>query len=306
MSTGRGYPRDPGLAARMLFVMFLLGLLYVAVMAGLFASGINPAAVLLIAGGLLFAQYYFSSKIALFSMHAKEVSPAEAPQLHGIVDRLCALADMPKPRVALADSDVPNAFATGRSPKDAVVCATTGIMRRLEPAELEAVLAHELSHVAHRDVAVMTIAGFLGVVAGFITRSMFWFGPGMTGGHRDDDRDNGAMQWMVILLVSIIVYAISFLLTRALSRYRELSADRGAAVITGSPSTLASALVKVTGAMGQIPTRDLRSAEAFNAFYFAPALAPGFSISSLFATHPTLERRLEQLAELERSMGRPA
>jgi heat shock protein HtpX len=305
MSTRRGYPRDPGLAARMLVVMFLLGLLYVAVMAGLFAAGINPALVLIIAGGLLFAQYYFSSKIALFSMHAKEVTPAEAPQLHGIVDRLCALADMPKPRVAIADSDVPNAFATGRSPHDAVVCATTGIMRRLEPAELEAVLAHELSHVAHRDVAVMTIAGFLGVVAGFITRSMFWFGPGMTGGHRDDDDNGGAAQWMVILLVSVIVYAISFFLTRALSRYRELSADRGAAVITGAPATLASALVKVTGSMGQIPTRDLRSAEAFNAFFFAPALAPGFSISSLFATHPSLDRRLAQLAELERSMGQP-
>ena len=217
LSARGGYPRDPGLAARMLFVMFLLGLLYVAVMAGLFAAGINPALVLIIAGGLLFAQYYFSSKIALFSMHAKEVTPEEAPQLHGIVDRLCALADMPKPRVAIADSDVPNAFATGRSPHDAVVCATTGIMRRLEPAELEAVLAHELSHVAHRDVAVMTIAGFLGVVAGFITRSMFWFGRGMTGGHRDDDDNGGAAQWMVILLVSVIVYAISFFLTRALS-----------------------------------------------------------------------------------------
>jgi heat shock protein HtpX len=308
MSTGRGYPRDPGLAARMLFVMFLLGLLYVVVMGGLIASGMNFGVVLIIAGGLLFAQYYFSSKIALFSMHAREVSPEEAPQLHGIVDRLCALADMPKPRVAIAESDVPNAFATGRSPKDAVVCATTGIMRRLEPAELEAVLAHELSHVAHRDVAVMTIAGFLGVVAGFITRSMFWFGPGITGGGgRDDDRENNAfLQWMVILLVSVVVYAISFLLTRALSRYRELSADRGAAVITGAPSTLASALVKVTGAMGRIPTRDLRAAEAFNAFFFTPAAAPGFSISSLFSTHPTLEQRLEQLAELERAMGHPA
>jgi heat shock protein HtpX len=306
MSTGRGYPRDPGLAARMLFVMFLLGLLYVAVMGGLIASGMNFGAVVIIAGGLLFAQYYFSSKIALFSMHAKVVSPDEAPQLHGIVDRLCALADMPKPRVAIAESDVPNAFATGRSPKDAVVCATTGILRRLEPAELEAVLAHELSHVAHRDVAVMTIAGFLGVAAGFITRSMFWFGGGIgMGGGRDDDDNNGA-QWLVIMLVSILVYAISFLLTRALSRYRELSADRAAAIITGAPAILASALVKVTGAMGQIPTRDLRAAEPFNAFFFTPAAAPGFSISSLFSTHPTLERRLEQLAELERAMGHPA
>jgi len=302
MSTGRGYPRDAGLAARMTFVMFLLGLLYVAVMAALIAAGVNFAFVFVLAGGLLFAQYYFSSKIALFSMNAREVTPAEAPQLHGIVDRLCALADMPKPRVAIADSDVPNAFATGRNPSDAVVCATSGILRRLEPAELEAVLAHELSHVAHRDVAVMTIAGFLGVAAGFITRSMFWFGPGIGGGGRGrrNDEEN---EFLIIMLVSILVYAISFLLTRALSRYRELSADRGAAVITGAPSTLASALVKVTGAMGQIPTRDLRAAEPFNAFFFTPAAAPGFSISSLFSTHPTLEQRLAQLAELERTMG---
>ena len=302
MSTGRGYPRDAGLAARMTFVMFLLGLLYVAVMAALIAAGVNFAFVFVLAGGLLFAQYYFSSKIALFSMNAREVTPAEAPQLHGIVDRLCALADMPKPRVAIAESDVPNAFATGRNPSDAVVCATSGILRRLEPAELEAVLAHELSHVAHRDVAVMTIAGFLGVAAGFITRSMFWFGPGIGGGGRGrrDDEEN---EFLLIMLVSIVVYAISFLLTRALSRYRELSADRGAAIITGAPSTLASALVKVTGAMGQIPTRDLRAAEPFNAFFFTPAAAPGFSISSVFSTHPTLEQRLAQLSELERQMG---
>jgi len=303
-TTGRGYPRDAGLAARMTFVMFLLGLLYVAVMAALIAAGINFAFVFILAAGLLFAQYYYSSKIALFSMHAREVSPAEAPQLHGIVDRLCALADMPKPRVAIADTDVPNAFATGRNPNDAVVCATTGILRRLEPAELEAVLAHELSHVAHRDVAVMTIAGFLGVAAGFITRSMFWFGgAGMGGGRRGRDEEN---EMLLVMLVSIVVYAISFLLTRALSRYRELSADRGAAIITGAPSTLASALVKVTGAMGRIPTRDLRAAEPFNAFFFTPAAAPGFSISSFFSTHPTLEQRLAQLAELERQMGHPA
>jgi heat shock protein HtpX len=289
----------------MTFVMFLLGLLYVAVMAALIAAGINFAFVFVLAAGLLFAQYYYSSKIALFSMHAREVTPAEAPQLHGIVDRLCALADMPKPRVAIADTDVPNAFATGRNPNDAVVCATTGILRRLEPAELEAVLAHELSHVAHRDVAVMTIAGFLGVAAGFITRSMFWFGGAGIGGGRGRGRDE-ENEMLLIMLVSVVVYAISFLLTRALSRYRELSADRGAAIITGAPSTLASALVKVTGAMGRIPTRDLRAAEPFNAFFFTPAAAPGFSISSLFSTHPTLEQRLAQLAELERQMGHPA
>ena len=213
---------------------------------------------------------------------------------------------MTKPRVAIADTDVPNAFATGRSPSDAVVCATTGILRRLDPAELEAVLAHELSHVAHRDVAVMTIASFLGVVAGFITRSMFWSGGGFGGGRGRQQRRRRTTSRSVIMLVSIVVYAISFLLTRALSRYRELAADRGAAIITGAPSMLASALVKVTGEMGRIPTRDLRAAEPFNAFFFTPAAAPGFSISSLFSTHPTLEQRLAQLAELERQMGHQA
>jgi len=305
MSTGqRGYPRDPGLAARMVFVMFLLGLLYVGVMALLLSAGLNFGLVLVIAAAGLFAQYWFSSRIALYAMNAREVSPAEAPELHGIVDRLCALADMEKPRVAIADSDVPNAFATGRSPKDAVVCATTGILRRLSPPELEAVLAHELSHVAHRDVAVMTIAGFLGVAAGFLTRMMFWFGPMAGGG--DDDDDGGAGAWFAIIAVSVVVYGLSFLLTRALSRYRELAADRGGAIITGAPATLAAALVKVTGAMGSIPTRDLRAAEPFNAFFFTPAAAPGFSISSLFSTHPPLERRLAQLAELEQSLGRPS
>jgi len=304
MSTGRGYPRDPGLAARMVFVMFLLGLLYVGVMALLLSAGLNFGLVFLIAAGGLFAQYWFSSHIALYAMNAREVTPAEAPELHGIVDRLCALADMEKPRVAIAESDVPNAFATGRSPKDSVVCATTGILRRLTPPELEAVLAHELSHVAHRDVAVMTIAGFLGVAAGFITRMMFWFGPMIGGG--DDDDEGGAGSWLAIMAVSIVVYGVSFMLTRALSRYRELAADRGGAIITGAPATLAAALVKVTGAMSSIPTRDLRAAEPFNAFFFTPAIAPGFSISSLFSTHPPLERRLAQLAELEQSLGRPS
>src|SRR5919199_4116345 len=218
MSTQRGYPRDPGLAARMLFVMFLLGLLYVVVMGGLIASGMNFGAVLIIAGGLLFAQYYFSSKIALFSMHAREVSPEEAPQLHGIVDRLCALADMPKPRVAIAESDIPNAFATGRNQKAAVVCATTGILRRLDEPELEAVLAHELSHVAHRDVAVMTIASFLGLLAGFVVRSAIYAGAygGFGGGYgRDrDDRDNTGAVILLVVLASAVVYALSFLLTR--------------------------------------------------------------------------------------------
>ncbi|HLI57767.1 MAG TPA: M48 family metalloprotease, partial [Actinomycetota bacterium] len=214
--------------------------------------------------------------------------------------------DMPKPRVAIADSDIPNAFATGRSPKTAVVCVTTGIMRRLDSRELEAVLSHELSHIAHRDVAVMTIASFLGVLAGLITRMTLYAGMmgGMGGGRGrgGQGQDNAAMVELAILLVSVIVYFISFLLTRALSRYRELSADRSGAVLIGAPSVLASALTKVTGVMAQIPSRDLRSAEAFNAFFFAPAIANGFSISSLFSTHPSLEVRLAQLSRLEAQM----
>jgi heat shock protein HtpX len=299
------YPKDPGLSARMAVTIFLLGLLYVVFIGALIAVGVSYTVVIVIAGALLFVQYYFSDKIALFSMHARVVSEQEAPELHAIVDRLCALADMPKPRVGIAQSDVPNAFATGRTPKAAVVCVTTGIMRRLDHQELEAVLSHELSHVAHRDVAVMTIASFLGVLAGMITRFTLYagmFGGGFGGGRGSRDQDNGAVAVLAIMLISIIVYAISFLLTRALSRYRELSADRAGAILIGAPAALASALTKVTGAMSQIPTRDLRSAEAFNAFFFAPAFAKGFSISSLFSTHPPLEKRLDQLARLEEQM----
>jgi heat shock protein HtpX len=227
------------------------------------------------------------------------VTPEEAPQLHGIVDRLCALADMPKPTVAIADTDVPNAFATGRTPQRAVVCATTGLMRRLDERELEGVLSHELSHVAHRDVTVMTVASVVGVLAGFLTRIALYSGMGR---RRDD---NGAPAVLVIVLVSIVVYALSFLLIRALSRYRELSADRAGAYLTGQPSALASALTKISGEMGRIPSRDLREAEPYNAFFFTPAAAPGFSLSSLFSTHPSLERRLEQLGAISGQLGRP-
>jgi heat shock protein HtpX len=299
------YPKDPGLSARMAVTIFLLGLLYVAFIGALLAVGVSYGVVIVITGALLFAQYFFSDKIALFSMHARVVSEQEAPELHAIVDRLCALADMPKPRVGIAQSDVPNAFATGRSPRAAVVCVTTGIMRRLDHQELEAVLSHELSHVAHRDVAVMTIASFLGVLAGMITRFTLYagmFGGGFGGGRGSRDNDNGAVAVLAIMAISVVVYAVSFLLTRALSRYRELSADRSGAILIGAPAALASALTKVTGAMSQIPTRDLRSAEAFNAFFFAPAFAKGFSLSSLFSTHPPLEKRLEQLARLEEQM----
>ncbi|MBV9291864.1 MAG: zinc metalloprotease HtpX, partial [Frankiales bacterium] len=260
--------------------------------------------VVVIAGGLLFAQYFFSDKMALYGMGGRIVTPEEAPELHGIVDRLCALANMPKPRVAIADTDIPNAFATGRNPKHAVVCATTGIMRRLDTEELEGVLSHELSHVAHRDVAVMTFASFLGMVAGLVTRFAYY--SGLFGGfENDDDREGGAAPLILIMLVSMLVYALSFLLTRALSRYRELSADRSGALLTGRPSALASALQKVTGDIARIPTRDLRAAEAFNAFFFSPALANGFSISSLFSTHPSLEKRLAQLAKISAELGQP-
>jgi heat shock protein HtpX len=292
---------DGGLVRRMVLTMFLLGLLYVVFVGVLIGIGVNWAIVLVIAvGGFLF-QYFYSDKIALYSMHGRIVSPAEAPELHAVVDRLCALTDAPKPQVAIAEADMPNAFATGRTPKRAVLCVTTGLLRRLEPEELEGVLSHELAHVAHRDVAVMTIASFLGVLAGVITRMALY----VRMGGRDRD-NNAAVVFLAVVVASAIVYALSFLLIRTLSRYRELAADRAGAIVTGRPSALASALVKVSGEMGRIPTKDLRQAEAFNAFFFVPAFARGFSLSSLFATHPPLERRLEQLGQLAAQLGGPA
>ena len=314
MSTARNIPNDRGLSLRMFTTGLLLVLLYGAVIGLLIAVGISYVVVLVFAGALLFCQYWFSDKIALYGMGGREVTPEQAPQLHGAIDRLCAMADMKKPRVAIADTDVPNAFATGRSPNTAVVCATTGLMRRLDEPELEAVLAHELSHVAHRDVAVMTIASFLGMVAGLVTRMMLWTGMmggfgggGGNNGNNNQGGDNAAIVELAVLVVSVVVYAISFLLTMALSRYRELAADRSGALLTGQPSVLASALVKVTGDIARIPTRDLRSTETFNAFYFTPAIArSGVSISTLFSTHPSLDQRLAQLAALEAEMGRPS
>jgi heat shock protein HtpX len=292
------YLPDRGLTARMGLTMFLLGLLYVVLIA-LVTAYTNLALGLVIAFGALFAQWFFSDRIALYAMHGRVVSPEEAPQLHGIVDRLCAVADMPKPTVAIADTDVPNAFATGRTPQRAVVCATTGLLNRLDERELEGVLAHELSHVAHRDVTVMTIASVVGVLAGFMTRIVLYTGMGRR------SRDSGPPVVLVVILVSAVVYALSFLLTRTLSRYRELSADRAGAFLTGQPSALASALVKISGEMGRIPSRDLREAEPYNAFFLVPALAPGFSLSSLFATHPPLEKRLDQLGRISAELGRP-
>jgi heat shock protein HtpX len=306
------FPVDRGLTTRMTITAFLIGALYAAVITGLVFARLNIGAIVVIAAILLFCQWYFSDKMALYAMHGRVVTPEQAPQLHAVVDRLCALANMKKPQVAIADTDVPNAFATGRNPNKAVLCVTTGILRRLTREELEGVISHELSHVAHRDVAVMTIASFLGVVAGFITRMVFYselfggFGGGRGGGRGGNNQGNAAILLLAMMAASMVVYAISFLLTRTLSRYRELSADRSGAILTGQPSALASALVKVTGDMGRIPTRDLRHAEPFNAFFFAPAKARGFSISTLFSTHPPLEVRLRQLSKISQQLGQAA
>ncbi|MGW7360833.1 zinc metalloprotease HtpX [Streptomyces sp. NPDC054802] len=290
---------DRQLTTRMVVTMFLLGLLYVAFIAALVVLLESLLLVVVIAAGLLGAQYWFSDRIALYAMRGRLVSREEQPQLHGILDRLCASADMPKPRVAVSDMDLPNAFATGRNADHAVVCVTTGLQRRLETEELEGVLAHELSHVAHRDVAVITIASFLGVIAGLIVRFAFY--SQLFGGRQRDQ--NTAAVLAIVMAVSALVYAISFLLIRALSRYRELSADRAGAMLTGKPSVLAAALTKISGDVARIPTRDLRTAQAFNAFFFTPALGPGTVVAKLFSTHPSLERRLEALAEISGQLG---
>lgn len=293
---------DRGLTARMLVTMALLGLLYVCFV-GFFIVYVPRLwlVVVLVALGFLLFQYYFSDRLALFAMRGRIVTPEQAPGLHGVVDRVCAMSDTPKPQVAIADTDMPNAFATGRNQRKSVVCVTTGLLRRLDPVELEGVIAHELSHVAHRDVAVMTIASFLGILAGLITR--FGIQMGFWGGFGRRRNNNTVIVLLAVILVSAIVYILSFLLTRALSRYRELSADRAAAFLTGRPSALGSALTKISGEMARIPTRDLRAAEPFNAFFFAPALTKGVSLASLLSTHPPLERRLQQLAEISGQLG---
>jgi heat shock protein HtpX len=308
MAISRRIPADHELTFRMFLTGFFIVVLYAVVVGLLFTFLHNIGLIVFIAVALAFSQYWFSAKIALWGMHGRIVTPEQEPELHGIVDRLCALADMKKPQVAIAEVDMPNAFATGRSPKHAVVCATRGIMRRLDEPELEAVLAHELSHVAHRDVAVMTIASFLGMIAGLLTRVMLYAGlfGGFGGGGGNRNNQSGSQLAIIelgVLVVSAVVYAISFLLTMALSRYRELAADRSGAILIGRPSLLASALVKVTGEMSRIPTRDLRSAEHFNAFYFTPAISNGTSLSSLFSTHPPLQTRLDALAKLEAEMN---
>jgi heat shock protein HtpX len=288
---------DRGLTARMVLTMVLLAALYVVLV--LVIGQFTNALWLGIAIGLgaLWAQWFFSDRLALSAMRAREVSPAEAPRLHAIVDRLCAQADMAKPRVAIADTALPNAFATGRSPDRAVLCATTGLMNRLDERELEAVMSHELSHVAHRDVTVMTIASVVGVLAGFMTRAMVFGGMGR---NRDG---NAAMVALMAMVIAMVVYAVSFLLTRLLSRYRELAADRAGAMLTGQPSVLASALTKISGEMARIPAKDLRAAEPYNAFFFVPALTGKMDLAAIFASHPPLEKRLDQLAKISVELG---
>jgi heat shock protein HtpX len=308
------YAPDRGLTVRMTVTMFLLGLVFVAFVAAIIgiltAVHASGAAIVLVAlifgGGSAIASLFYSDKIALSAAGARVVTPQEAPELHAIVDRLCALADMDKPRVAIAPTRMPNAFATGRNSKNSVLCVTEGLMyhSNLTPEEKEGVLAHELSHVAHKDVQVMTVASLLAIVAGLLVRFAFYselFGGRRGGGNNGQ----AALLIPLIMLVSVVVYAISFLLIRVLSRYRELAADRSGALLTQNPSALISALEKVSNSMNRIPTKDLRAAESLNAFYFAPAmkLNAGKSMSAIFSTHPTLEKRIEQLTKIQRELG---
>jgi heat shock protein HtpX len=278
----------------MLLTLFLLGLVYAVLVGVLVASGAGAVTIAVIAGGLFLVQYFTSDKIALLSMGARAVSPQEAPRLHALIERLCIQANLPKPRVAIADTPMPNAFAIGRSPKTATVCATTGILDLLDDGELEAVLGHELTHVQNRDVLVMTIASFFASIAAFIVQMGFWFG-----GAFDNRDNNNGPAFIVVILVSAAVYVISWLLLQALSRYREFAADRGSAIITGRPSALISALLKIDGGMNQIPQRDLRAANGeLAAFYIFPPKAKQ-TVASLFSTHPPLEKRIAALQRLE-------
>ncbi len=298
----RSYGRDAGLSLRMLLTTTLLGLLYVVFAVVLFqVLNVGLVPMLVIVVGLAFFQYYTSDKLALRAAGAKIVERDEAPELHDMIERLCAMADLPKPRVAVIDTDVPNAFATGRSPKHAAVAVTRGLWQRLEPQEIEGVLAHELSHVANRDVLIMTVASFFAMLAGLLTR--FGLYSGMFGGGRSRD-NNSVPVWLIVLLVSVVTYFLSQILILAISRYREFAADRGSALITGAPEHLMSALQKISSDMFRIPQSDLREVEGMNAFFIIPANVKG-SVSSLFLTHPPLEKRLAALAEIAREMGRP-
>ncbi len=299
----KAYGRDAGLSLRMLLAGGLLGLLYVIFAVVLFnVLNVGLVPMLVIVVGLAFFQYYTSDKLALAASGAKIVSRDEAPELHEMVERLCAMADLPKPKVAVVDTDVPNAFATGRSPKHAAVAVTTGLWRRLEPREIEGVLAHELSHVANRDVLIMTIASFFAMLAALLTR--FGLYGGMFGGGGRDRDSNGPPIWLIVFVVSIVTYFLSYLLIRTISRYREYAADRGSALITGAPEHLMSALQKIASQMSLIPQRDLRQVEGMNAFFIVPTNVKA-AAAELFMTHPPLEKRLARLAEIAREMGKP-
>lgn len=294
----RWYGRDTGLTVRMIITMLLLLAVYGVFLGVLYQSGAGFMTMALVAGGFLLAQYFLSDQLVLWTTGARIVDESQAPDLHALVDRLCALADIPKPRLAIMHTGMSNAFATGRSPSNSVVCVTTGLLDQLSGPELEAVIAHELAHIKNRDVMVMTIASFLSTVAYLIVRFSFWFGP--IGGDRRD-REGGMAWGAIAYLVAIVVWIVSMLLTRLLSRYRELAADRGSAIITGSPSNLSSALLKISGRMQRIPDRDLREMQGANAFYILPALK-GDSILEIFSTHPSLETRLKRLQEMERQI----
>jgi len=301
----RSYGRDAGLTARMILTSGLLGLLYVIFAVVLFQTlNVGLAPMLVIVLGLAFFQYFTSDKLALKAAGAKVVTREEAPALHDMVERLCAMADLPKPRIALMDTPVPNAFATGRSPKHAAVCVTTGLWDRLEPKEVEGVLAHELSHIANRDVLIMTLASFFAMLAALLTRFGLYAGMWGGGGGNRNNNNNGPPIWLIIFAVSIVVYAVSFVLIRTISRYREYAADRGSALITGSPEYLMSALQKITSQMTLIPNRDLRQVEGMNAFFIVPAKVKT-AAAELFMDHPPLEKRIAALAEIAREMGRP-
>src|SRR3954451_15064217 len=299
----RAYGRDAGLTVRMLLTSGLLGLLYVIFAIVLFqVVGVGFVPMLVIILGISLFQYYTSDKLALRAAGAKIVSREDAPQLHDMVERLCAMADLPKPKVAIMDTPVPNAFATGRSPKHAAVCVTTGLWDRLEPKEVEGVLAPELSHIANRDVLVMTLASFFAMLAALLTR--FGLYAGMWGGGDRRDNNNGPPVWLIIFAVSIVVYVLSYVLIRTISRYREYAADRGSALITGAPEYLMSALQKISSQMTLIPNRDLRQVEGLSAFFIvSPRIKSAFG--ELFMDHPPIEKRLAALSEIAREMGRP-
>jgi heat shock protein HtpX len=302
----RTFGRDRGLTLRIIFTSGLLGLLYVVFGLVLFyAVNFSLAPVLVIVIGLAVVQYWTSDKLALAASGAKIVSEQEAPDLHAMVERLCAMADLPKPRIAVIPTDVPNAFATGRNPKHAAVAVTDGLWRRLEPREVEAVLAHELSHIANRDVLIMTVASFFAMIAALITRWGFYFGAfGGFGGDRRDNGNNQVPVWLIVFVVAIVTYLISYILIRTLSRYREYAADRGSALITGAPENLMSALQRIASGITQIPQRDLREVQGMNAFFIVPTNWRQ-QVGELFMDHPPLEKRLAALAEIARQMGKP-